>query len=411
MTLWSPEWRLLIDGIQYEGLTVANVSITSGRSDINVQPVAGYCSLEILQLSNETFNFGINSGLTIELKNSVGTFVPIFGGNITDVTQRLRNAGSTSYVTSTSITALGALARLPKALTNGVLTKDLDGVQIASVLSDLLLNNWNEVPAALTWATYPPTVTWANAENAGLGTIDAGEYELAARGSDETDMYSLVSALATSGLGYIYEDAQGRINYADATHRQNYLTANGYEVLSANQAIAQGLQTVTQAQNVRNVISVKWKSGTESATDDTSVASYGKLSQSVQTSLEHAVDAESQADRYLSLRAYPRALFGAITYPLSSPEIDDTDRDNLINIFMGQPIHIDDLPSNMGSVFEGFVEGWRWSVTYGNATLTINLSPTEFSLVTLRWNQVSASEAWNTLSNTLTWEQATGVVS
>jgi hypothetical protein len=411
MTLWSPEWRLLIDGVHYEGLTVANVSISSGRTDINVQPVAGYCSLEILQLSNQTFTFGINSGLTVELKNSAGTFVPIFGGNITDFTQKLRNAGSTSYVTSTQITALGALARLPKALTEGVLHKDLDGVQIASILSDLLLNNWNEVPAALTWATYPPTVTWANAENSGLGEIDEGEYELAARGSNETDMYSLCAALATSGLGYLYEDAQGRINYAGATHRQDYLTANGYEVLSANQAIAQGLQTVTQAQNVRNVVSVVWKSGTESATDATSVASYGKLSQSVQTTLEHAVDAESQADRYLALRAYPRAMFGAITYPLSSPEIDDTDRDNLINIFMGQPIHIDDLPSNMGSVFEGFVEGWNWSVTYGNATLTINLSPTEFSLVTLRWNQVSASERWNTLSNTLTWEEATGVVS
>lgn len=411
MTLWSPEWRVSIDGVQYEGLTVANVSITAGRNDINVQPVASYCSMEILQLSNETFTFGINSGLTVELKDSTGTFVPIFGGNITDVAQQLRNAGSTTYVTSTSITALGALARLPKALTEGVLTKDLDGVQISSILSDLLLNSWNEVAAALTWATYDPTITWANAENAGLGTIDPGDYELAARSSSETDMYSICAALATSGLGYLYEDAQGRINYADATHRQDYLTTNGYTVLSANQAIAAGLRTVTQAQNVRNVISVKWKSGTESATDATSVATYGKLSQSVQTTLEKAVDATAQASRYLSLRAYPRAMFGAITYPLSSPEIDDSDRDALINVFMGQPIHIDDLPSNMGAVFEGFVEGWTWSVTYGNATLTINASPTEFSLVTLRWNQVSASEAWNTLSNTLTWEKATGVVS
>ncbi len=367
--------------------------------------------MEILQLTNETFTFGINSGLTVELKDSTGTFVPIFGGNITDVTQMLRNAGSTTYVTSTSITALGALARLPKALTEGVLTKALDGVQIATILSDLLLNNWNEVPAALTWAAYDPTVTWANAENIGLGEIDAGDYELANRSSNEIDMYSLVSALAVSGLGYIYEDAQGRINYADATHRQDYLTANGYQVLSANQAIAAGLRTTTQAQNVRNVVSVKWKSGTESATDATSVATYGKLSQTVQTSLEAAVDATAQAARYLALRAYPRAMFGAVTYPLSSPEIDDNDRDALINIFMGQPLHIDDLPSNMGSVFEGFVEGWTWSVTYGNATLTINLSPTEFSLVTLRWNQVSASETWASLSPTLTWEEATGVVS
>jgi hypothetical protein len=290
------------------------------------------------------------------------------------------------------------------------LTKDLDGIQIETILSDLLLNNWNEVPPALTWASYPPTVTWANAENAGLGEIDPGDYELENRSSNETDMYSLCSALATSGLGYLYEDPEGRINYASASHRQTYLTANGYTVISANQALAAGLRTVTQSQNVRNVISVVWKSGTQSATDTASVATYGKLSQSVTTTLEHQVDATTQAARYLSLRAYPRAIFGAITYPLSSPEIDDADRDALINIFMGQPIHIDDLPSNMGSVFEGFVEGWNWSVTYGNATLTLNLSPTEFSLVALRWNQVSASESWNTLSSTLTWEEAIGVV-
>jgi hypothetical protein len=411
MTLWNPEWRVIIDSIQYEDLIVANVSISSGRTDINVQPVAGYCSLEILQLSNQSLDFNINSGLTIELKNSAGTFIPIFGGNITDFTQQLRNAGSTTYVTSTLITALGALARLPKALTNGVLTKALDGVQIETILSDLLYNQWNEISPALTWATYPPTVTWTNAENAGLGEIDAGDYELANRSSSETDMYSLVSALATSGLGYLYEDATGRINYADASHRFDYLAANGYQVLSANQAFAAGLKTVTQSQNVRNVISVVWKSGTASATETTSVATYGRLSENVQTTLEHAADATAQASRYLSLRAYPRAIFGAITYPLSSPEIDDVDRDALIGIFMGQPLHIDDLPSNMGSIFEGFVEGWSWSVSYGNATLTINLSPTEFSMVTLRWNQVSAAEAWNTISATLTWEEATGVIS
>jgi hypothetical protein len=48
-------------------------------------------------------------------------------------------------------------------------------------LEDLLVNNWGEVPAALTWATYTPaTQTWADAENTGLGEIDRpGNYELA----------------------------------------------------------------------------------------------------------------------------------------------------------------------------------------------------------------------------------------
>jgi hypothetical protein len=42
--------------------------------------------------------------------------------------------------------------------------------------------------------------------------------------------------------------------------------------------------------------------------------------------------------------------------------------------------------------------------------LTINLSPIEFSQVAVQWEQVSASEAWNTLSAILTWENAIGAV-
>jgi hypothetical protein len=43
-----------------------------------------------------------------------------------------------------------------------------------------------EVPGAETWGTYDPTVTWANAENNGLGEIDRpGNYELANRSSEQ----------------------------------------------------------------------------------------------------------------------------------------------------------------------------------------------------------------------------------
>ena len=41
-----------------------------------------------------------------------------------------------------TITALGALARLLKAVTNGVLAKDFDGDQIYTILSEVLFNTW-----------------------------------------------------------------------------------------------------------------------------------------------------------------------------------------------------------------------------------------------------------------------------
>jgi len=96
---------------------------------------------------------------------------------------------------------------------------------------------------------------------------------------------------------------------------------------------------------------------------------------------------------------------------LGSPEIDDSDRDALLTIFMGLPLQIENLPANIvDSVFQGYVEGWTFRASYNALSVVINASPIEFSQVTLRWNQVSASEYWNTLSPTLTWEKATGSV-
>jgi len=411
MTVFTPDWKVTIGSLEYTNITLSGVTMTSGRTDIYSQPVAGYCSLVIVNLDKSQFTFAINDGMTLQVKDSAGTYVPIFGGSITDIAIEVASSGDAGIVTTASLTALGALSRLPKALTEGVLPKELDGLQIERILTDLLVNTWSEVPAALTWSTYPATETWANAQNTGLGEIDSGIYELQARTADVSDMYSLVSELANSGFGYLYEDAQGRINYAGADHRQNYLAANGYTTLSANQALAAGIRTTTQAGDVRNDIALKYRAGTEYATDTQSILSYGKLSQSITTTLHNEIDAESQAQRYLDLRKFPRAKFESITFPITSPEIDDSTRDALLGIFMGQPIKLTDLPLNIsGGQFEGYVEGWTWNVSYNSITLTINVSPIEFSTVAVYWSQVSASETWNTLSSTLTWENAIGAV-
>ena len=411
MTIFNPDWRVTIGSTIYTNVTLSGVSITSGRTDIYSQPVAGYCSLTVINLDNSVFDFQVNQGMTLQLKDSTGTYRTMFGGNITDITLEVVAAGGAGLATAASITALGALARLPKALTDGVLAKDLDGVQIASILTDLLVNNWLEVPAAYTWATYPATETWANAQNTGLGEIDSGIYELEARSSEVTDVYSLASALATSGFGYLYESPDGLINYAGATHRQDYLANYGYTTISANQGLSAGIRTVTQSGDVRNVVALKWRAGTVEVSDVESIASFGKLGQSITTTLHNTLDADAQAQRYLDLRSYPRAKFESITFPITSPELSNATRDALLGIFMGMPISLTDLPLNIsGGQFQGFVEGWTWSVSLNSIFLTINMSPIEFSLVAINWSQVNASETWNSISNTLTWEKATGAV-
>lgn len=412
MTQFNPIWKVTIGGVEYTTAILANLTIQSGRVNIYEQANAGYVNLEIINLEQTNVPIQINDSLSIQLKDSTSAFVPIFGGSVVDVAISIAEIGSVGYTQRISIIALGALARLPKALTNGVLPKEGDGDQIYNILKAVLFDSWQEVPQALTWATYPSTTTWATAQNSGLGEIDRpGNYELAARTSSRTDVYSLVSALATSGLGYIYENSNGQIGYADSTHRSQYLALNGYVDLSANNALGSGLMIQQRAGDVRNSITLKYdatSSSEKSASDITSIGLYGELAQIITTTLHNAADAQSQANFYLSLRAYPQYNFNSITYELTNPEIDNSDRDNLIKVFMGMPVAIADLPLNMSSgTYLGFVEGWTFRAQYNQISVTLNLSPISFSLQAMRWNDVPVTEKWNTLNPTIDWQNAT----
>jgi hypothetical protein len=410
MSQWTPVWSVQIDGNEYRNVTLANLSIQSGRTDIYTQAVAGYCTVQLINLDGSAISVSVNSSITIFVQNSTATPVAIFGGSVTDVIVGIALAGSNGYAQTVTITALGALSRLPKILTEGVLAKDLDGIQIASILEGALYGSWNEVPAALNWAAYNPATTWATAENSGVGDIDEGNYELTARASEVIDAYSLVAALATSGLGYIYEDSQGRIGYADSTHRSVYLSTNGYVELSAAEALAAGIETAIRGGDVRNAITITYKNDqVVNDSDPDSIAIYGSLAQNILTSLENGADATSQAAFYLALRAYPRANINAITYQLGSPSVADDDRDDLISVFMGMPVNISDLPINMGTNYQGFVEGWAFEAGYNSLALTLYITPISYSLDAFRWNDVPASETWNTVSPTLTWLDATVV--
>lgn len=411
MSQWTPQWGVTINGSgDVTDVVLSNLTITSGRTDIYAQPVAGYCSVEIINTNQSAISFDVNDSIIIKVKDSTGTYVNLFGGTLTDVEVKVTTAGSSVIAQRIKLTALGALSKLPKTLTEGVLSKAFDGDQIFTVLSALLYGSWDELPAAETWDTYDPTTTWTNAQNVGLGEIDRpGDYELHARSAEVTNMYSLVSALATSGLGYIYEDSSGRIGYADSTHRSQYLADNGYIGLDAGQALANGLSTIKKIGDIRNKVTITYKNNNQvTAESATSIATYGQQAQNILTSIENSADATSQANFYLALRADPQDKLKEITFPLGNPNIDNGDRDALLNIFMGLPLDIQGLPSNMleGS-FQGFVEGWTFRAGYNSLNLTLNVSPVAYSLQAFRWTNVPIVETWNTINPTLDWLNAT----
>jgi hypothetical protein len=415
MTAWTPEWRIKANGNEVTSVTLANLTITSGRQDINSPTPAGYCSLQLVNTTNAVYSFEVNTAITIEVKDSSSTFVPIFGGRISDIRQVVTSSGGVATVTNLNITAVGALIRLQRATFDGNLAEDLDGAQILELLDDLLLNSWNELPPAETWNTYNPTETWANASNIGLGSIDAGEYTMNSRQITDQVISVIANQIAASALGYLYEDANGLIGYADASHRQDYLVANGYVDLDAGQALGAGVGIVQRQGDLANKIVIDYGNNFNSqyvAEDTDSQATYGLYAEQFSSYVKDTADIEDMGDRLIQLRAYPRYQFQSITFPIQNPELDDTDRDALLNIFMGMPVRITNLPPQMlGGEFTGYVEGWTFRASVGGLSLTFNASPTEFSAVAQRWNQVNAAESWNSVLNTLEWQDAIGVIS
>jgi hypothetical protein len=311
MSVFTPEYKLSINGVEYTDVAISDIAHQAGREDIYAQPTPSYIQIALVALNNENYNFQVNDGIALQVKDSTNVFRTLFGGNIT--------------------------------------------------------------------------------------------------------VYNIASLIADSAFGVLYEDNEGRIGYADALHRQNYLANNGYTEISANTAFGAGLKVLTRGADVRNDVFLNYGNnfGSQvSAIDLDSIEVFGYRGETINTVLHDATDAQSVADRFISLRSYPRALFDSITFPLTNSAIDDADRDALLGIFVGQPMRITDLPVQIAPTqqFEGYVEGWRWSTRFNELFLTINLSPIEFSQVAVQWEQVSASEEWDTLSGTLTWENAIGAV-
>jgi hypothetical protein len=377
MTVWTPDWKLTVANVDYTDIAIADITHQAGRTDIYSQPNPSYMQITLVALSGQTLPFDINDSLDLQVKDSSGTYVSLFGGDITDVTVEVGNTGSLATVVNYTILAMGSLVKLAKEIYNDNLSQDQDGDQIYELLSSVLLASWNDVPAATTWATYDATETWATTGNQGLGEIDQpGLYTMSSRSANPDTVYNIASFIADSAFGYLYEAPNGDIGYADADHRQTYLVANGYVDLDASHALGQGLSTITRSADIRNDIYINYGNNFNSQATASSLESiglYGYKAQTINSAIHSGVDAQEVADRYIAQRAFPLPAFQSITFPITNSEIDNSDRDNLLGVLF----------------------------------LTINLSPVAFSQVAMRWNTVPITEAWNTIDPTLTWEYAT----
>jgi hypothetical protein len=111
MSIWNPIYRVKVNGSTVTSATLSGLTITSGRTDIYSQPIAGYCNLTLLETAEASVPFEINDAVTIEVQDSTATYVNLFGGFITDLGITVDISGSSATTQRINIIAVGALGQ------------------------------------------------------------------------------------------------------------------------------------------------------------------------------------------------------------------------------------------------------------------------------------------------------------
>ena len=68
MTVWTPDWKLTVAGVDYTDIAISDIAHQAGRDDIYVQPNPSYLQVQLVALSGQTLPFDINDSLSLQVK-------------------------------------------------------------------------------------------------------------------------------------------------------------------------------------------------------------------------------------------------------------------------------------------------------------------------------------------------------
>jgi hypothetical protein len=401
--------QVIINDVEYKGITVNGLTLTNGRTTVNEQPRAGYASIQLVTPDNTYPNIEIDQKVVVKVDDSSGNDVVIWTGWVSDIESRLGRFGSTGLLNDQRITAIGSLSKLNRRLTgDSGYPQQLDGERISDILTE---------SAGITWSGYsPPTDTWADVDallqwqnvDILIGNIDAGNFELVPYTSGEASGLALAQLAAASGLGVLFESPDGKINYSAYDSRTDEVFANGFTDVETSAILSAGLSSVSRLSDLANDVEITYGANLkERNQDNTSIALYGLYAAKLNTLLANQPDAEQRVEYYLETRAFPRRQLSSINLALQLDQVSNTMRDSMLPMRVSKPIRIAGLPPSVyPDNFIGFVEGYTWTINQNELFLTLNISEYALSQLQMNWSQVPPTLEWQDVSATLEWQEA-----
>jgi len=408
MTIFTPVFKITIAGTEYTNDVLNNATITAGRNDLFEATQPSYCNLELINLSGTSPTINLLDVVSIQVKDTSLAWVDLFTGEVSSVQNSLAGAGANDqYANTVQIQAQGNLALLVKRYAGTVAyPQEFDGERIERILEETLYVAWEDLSNTETWNDIDAGATWANYGVQGIDVIDIGRYEVLPRAVDITPAYELTDTTSQTGLGYLYETGNGNIGYADAERRSENYGTNTITV-DADILSSEGLITRLQTTDIINSVVIQYNDpvAEEAAENDESINTYGLLQNVISTILAEQTDAQEQAVRLVELRGNPKISLESVSVNLANSNITDAVRDNLLGVSMDSLIAISNLPTGIidSGVFEGFCEGWIWTLSKNTLDLQMTISNSVYSTLDIQWEDYNPVTQWQNLPNDLIW--------
>ena len=405
MTVYTPTYRVTIAGVVQTSEILSGGTITYGRNDFFEATQPSYCNIELLNLDGASPVVELLDPVIIEVTNSAGTYVKLFTGEVSGVYNRFEGAGLAGKPNTLQIQAIGALGLLVKRTAGAIsYPEELDGARIQRILEETLFIAWEDLSNTQTWNDFT-TETWDSYGIQGIDTIDPGRYEVLARSAEIDQAYNLTDETQQSGLGYLYDTTDFEIGYADAERRITNYSTNLIE-LNADLVNAD-IQTRLQTADIVNSVVIQYDDPPleEAAQNDSSINNYGLLQEIRRTILAEQLDAQEQAVNFVNFRGTPRTSLESVTVNLSNDGMTNLVRDDLLGVSMDTLLYLDNVPVGLlpEGYFEGFVEGWTWSLERKAIELTMSVSNSIYSTLDVQWEDYNAVIQWQNLDNTTMW--------
>jgi hypothetical protein len=230
---------------------------------------------------------------------------------------------------------------------------DYAGAQILSMMSDWGLNtqpNYDSTTMPQTGGAVLTAITLTTSDN----------------------LYDVVRGCAQSAGGTVYERANGDIYYdrrVDRTNRTAFSLSNSD--IDSSVSFTRSLTAIGNACIIARV-------GTDgSASDTTSIGKFGRRQGTRDTRLNSVTDANNLASSYVDAFKSPVWRPDNISCTLTNPDMSDTTRANLLNVFCGSKVTLSSLPAEVGGGSATyFVENFTWTTGVGYLNVSLGLAPT-----------------------------------